>query len=215
MTDINLNNNLSLSPKLNECISLIGIMFPGTAAKITERRIESMHTILKAAQNKLNSLSLSPEEYKDISLKCQIPIIEYASLEEDVSLQELWANLITNILNPYFKNDIRLTFINILRELAPIDALLLNALYSSNTPYKFLSETECLIWSPNDYILVNRDSFNVSLEVLISLNLLTQLNESNSVSIANYYIVTKDTTHLTTLGKLFAFACIRNAGQAT
>lgn len=64
-----------------------------------------------------------------VSPKLALPIIENASLEENDELQDLWANLLASALDPNFKGAIRTAYINIIKQLEPIDVHVLNIAY--------------------------------------------------------------------------------------
>lgn len=57
-----------------------------------------------------------------------IPLIEAATLEDDDSLQQCWANLLTNSMDPTVGEPPRTAFISILKDLSPIDAYVLSYL---------------------------------------------------------------------------------------
>lgn len=61
--------------------------------------------------------------------KLALPIVEYASLEEDDELQDLWARLLASALDPAFKGEIRSAFIDIIRQLSVTDVHILDAIY--------------------------------------------------------------------------------------
>ena len=62
------------------------------------------------------------EQRRYCSLKLGIPWIENASLEDDPIIQDMWANLMANALNPNFKDKaLRTAFISIIKELSVID----------------------------------------------------------------------------------------------
>lgn len=56
-----------------------------------------------------------------------IPMLEFASLEEDETLQEIWARLIANSTDPNFKESIHPSYVEIIRQLTPDEALILQA----------------------------------------------------------------------------------------
>lgn len=62
--------------------------------------------------------------------KFATPIMENASLEEDDCLQDLWIELLTNALDPNFNEEIRYTFIEIIKSLNPLDVKILSAFYN-------------------------------------------------------------------------------------
>lgn len=55
-----------------------------------------------------------------------VPIIEKATIEEDDDLHSLWANLLTNALDPNYEGLLHRNFSSILSELEPVDAKTLN-----------------------------------------------------------------------------------------
>jgi hypothetical protein len=63
---------------------------------------------------------------RHVPLTIGLPIIENASLEDDVTLQEKWINLLTNAANAKYTSEIRRNFASILKELEPVDAGLID-----------------------------------------------------------------------------------------
>ena len=63
-----------------------------------------------------------------ISLKYAIPMIENLSLEDDESVQDLWAGLIANATDPDKRFQIKKVYIDILSSLEPLDAMILKFL---------------------------------------------------------------------------------------
>ncbi len=80
---------------------------------------------------------------KTVLPKIAIPIFENASLEEDDGLHTLWSNLLANALDENSKLAVNRVQVSILKELEPIDVLILNMIFSEKTtrfPNKELSE---------------------------------------------------------------------------
>ena len=67
-----------------------GLMF---ADKIRLRRLKNQITILSKAQKIATDANI---DVKQINYKILVPLLEYASLEEEESLQDKWACLISN-----------------------------------------------------------------------------------------------------------------------
>ena len=67
---------------------------------------------------------------QNVSMKILIPILQGATLEENDSLQDIWANLLVNAANASFGEEVRSSYISILEQLSPLDAQILNTLYS-------------------------------------------------------------------------------------
>lgn len=63
--------------------------------------------------------------------KLALPILENASLEDDDDLQELWAKLLVNSMDPKFTEEIRITFVDIIKTLTPTDVNILDVFYKS------------------------------------------------------------------------------------
>ena len=60
-----------------------------------------------------------------------IPMLEHASMEDDESLQDMWAGLIANASDPARRLDIRKVYLDILASLEPLDAAVLVHLHGS------------------------------------------------------------------------------------
>ena len=59
-----------------------------------------------------------------------IPLLQAGSLEEDDSLQDRWALLLVNAADADSQTEARKAFISILEDLTPLDALILEKIYS-------------------------------------------------------------------------------------
>lgn len=92
-------------------------------------RVEQQHKFFVRARERLIEAGLE-RPTRAIPLNFAIPLLEQASLEEDDSLQGLWANLLVNAANAKSKTEIRRTFISILEQLTPVDALIMLKVYS-------------------------------------------------------------------------------------
>jgi len=62
-------------------------------------------------------------------LSLAFPILENAVLEEDDSLQDLWANLLVTVTDPARQAEIKRGFPHVIKQLDAIDAAVLNLLY--------------------------------------------------------------------------------------
>jgi len=63
--------------------------------------------------------------------KLALPIIEHATLEEDDSLQDLWARLLVEAGNPQSPHKVRMAFVEIIKQLEPVDAKVLETAYQA------------------------------------------------------------------------------------
>lgn len=230
MSNQNNDNFLEIFPadtKIGELLAAVpaiaGMFSPKAASKLTKRRIDSLLAIIRAADEKLNQADVTDRERKYCSLKLGIPLIESASLEEDPKLQELWANLLANLLNPAYTDEIRTLFIDIIKKLTPLDAAVLNA-YGNNKlnnylPFRFV-ETEdgyCKseLWTSDGYIEIDTNKTRESFLVLRSLSLMDNIKTSSSVFSGGGKILSQSDYYLTGLGHSFFKACLVDAGQYT
>lgn len=230
MSNQNNDNFLEIFPadtKIGELLAAVpaiaGMFSPKAASKLTKRRIDSLLAIIRAADEKLTQADVTDRERKYCSLKLGIPLIESASLEEDPKLQELWANLLANLLNPAYTDEIRTLFIDIIKKLTPLDAAVLNA-YGNNKlnnylPFRFV-ETEdgyCKseLWTSDGYIEIDTNKVRESFLVLRSLSLMDNIKTSSSFFSGGSKILSQSDYYLTGLGHSFFKACLVDAGQYT
>jgi hypothetical protein len=80
------------------------------------------------------------DKMRPISPNLALPIFQYASLEENESLHDIWANLLVTALDPSCEIP-RSAFIDIIRQLEPVDIKILNLLYR-NYLIKFKDKVE-------------------------------------------------------------------------
>lgn len=71
------------------------------------------------------------EPYEDISPSVALPLIEAALDEDREGLKELWAKLLAAAMDPSRKNCVRLSFVATLKQMDPLDAKILEALYDA------------------------------------------------------------------------------------
>lgn len=189
----------------------LGFIFPDIPSSINARRTENLIRIMKSAQAKLDEAGLKPEERNAIALKLGLPIIEKASLEEDPTLQELWANLLANALNPEHSEKVKRIFIDIIQNLSPFDALILNSFTLSTHPLLTLSDNKVAVGTKDGYKDYPYDVVQTSINVLVALDLLTDVAPSKNFFAGENSILQQSEIHLTHLGVLFIDACIKGA----
>jgi hypothetical protein len=62
-----------------------------------------------------------------VRLRLAYPMLQAASLEDDETLQELWANLIANAMDPTYAEKIHPAYVEIIKQLSADEALILAA----------------------------------------------------------------------------------------
>lgn len=192
---------------------VIGFLFPKIPSEVIARKAENSIRIMRAAQAKLDKAGLKPEERNAISLKLGLPIIEKSSLEEDPTLQELWANLLANALNPARSEKVRSIFVDIIHNLSPFDALILNAFNLSLHPLIVRPLNIVNVYTKEGYKDYSYDKVITSLNVLMALNVVTDTAPLQNPFADENGILMKTDFRLTPLGLLFIDACIKDASQ--
>ncbi len=96
------------------------------ADKINARRHANLIIITLGATERLKNAGVSP---RAVPLSIIHPAIEAASLEEEPSLQETWANMLANAANPREPNIVLPSFPVILKELTAGHVKFLDALF--------------------------------------------------------------------------------------
>jgi hypothetical protein len=87
------------------------------------------HLRLIDRYNELISARHLEGKTRPVPLKIALPVFEHASLETDDALQDLWANLLATAGDPNHASDIRVGFVDIIKQLEPVDAKILSILY--------------------------------------------------------------------------------------
>lgn len=99
--------------------------------KLKYIRWERQMRLMQRADEFMKSSGLQAPN-KSIQLKLALPLLQAATLEENDYLQDLWAKLLVNSSNENSKVELIRTYIDILERLEPLDALILEKIYSLN-----------------------------------------------------------------------------------
>src|ERR1043165_6931148 len=91
--------------------------------RVSYWRALNLAKVLKKTEGKLRS------EYKEVSPKIILPIIEGASLEDDAELQDVWANLLASSIDPDFEGHAHPAFPDIVRQLEAVDVHILRTIF--------------------------------------------------------------------------------------
>ena len=119
-------------------VSLIEKLFGGAAEQIggawadrlAARRQTRRISLLKKLQAAIDKAGFEPRQIPD---SFWVPVVQEASLQEDETIQERWANLLANAADPRQGNLISPSFPSILKELTPREARFLDSLYERTT----------------------------------------------------------------------------------
>ncbi len=108
----------------------IDATFGMLADTLKYKRWERQTRLIDKAEKIIKDKKLS-DKIRPITPKLALPIFEYASLEENESLHDVWANLLVTALNPSCQIP-RSSFIDIIRQLEPVDVKILNLIYKNH-----------------------------------------------------------------------------------
>lgn len=92
-------------------------------------RWERQIRLMQRAQDFLQRAGLHAPT-RSVPLNILIPILQGASLEDNDDLQDRWASLLVNAANANFRSEVRRSYAVILEQLTPLDAHILDVLYS-------------------------------------------------------------------------------------
>ena len=147
----------------------------------------------------------SQMSFRPISLNVAIPIFEAASLEEDNTLQELWARLLVNAADANSGAHVTRGFISILQDFGHMEAQLLQAIHDA-PPRKGGVPTKGL---PDEYIEPEEEEVDTGLPtepVQIGLWNLVRLGCINHAGTWDSFTGIRR-IRITTLGKALINAC--------
>ena len=99
------------------------------ADKLAYMRWENQVDLMQRAEEKLRRAGLSSPT-RAIPPKLAIPLFQAASLEDDASFRDLWANLLVNGANATSGVDLTRAYIDILESLTPLEAVILQKMYA-------------------------------------------------------------------------------------
>jgi hypothetical protein len=150
--------------------------------------------------------------------KIAIPIFEDSSLEDNSDIRKLWNNLLSNAMNPNFNDEIRYSFIDMLKSITPKEALLLSNLYDALSKDGYLANISVLsnyhvdknqITSILDITL---EEYSVSSHNLMRLQLIGPAVINGGIAVGGNQLSAYkgiDSIYLTPLGAKFIEACIK------
>lgn len=96
------------------------------ADEVRSFRFSNQIRILNKARTKLRESGISAGK---VPFRLLVPLLDSGSLEEEEAMLDRWANLLANAANPNRSGDIKLAYVEVLKQLSPIDAVVLDKLY--------------------------------------------------------------------------------------
>lgn len=170
-------------------------------------RLKNQVKILEKAERYCSEHGIKPQK---TNLKFLVPLIENSSLEEDESMQNMWAALLVSAIT--VPNDIQNGFIDILRQISAKEALILDVLYTQAAQKIDYQERGNLQFSKRkvmEAFFLDEASFDVMIDNLFRLNLCRPPGIYGGTLIGGYPVAaqTKEMFELTSLGFSFIQAC--------
>jgi hypothetical protein len=135
--------------------------------RLKAKRIERIAVLWQKTRERLRDRAVDPEPP---SLKYAIPILEAAADDENEELQDLWSRLLAAAMDPNRRDAMRQSFIATVKQMDPMDALVLKAIH----------EIGQLPWEPNRREGVMRKLESPIEEVIVSF---AHLNRLDCISI--------------------------------
>lgn len=155
---------------------------------------------------------------RTLAPKFVIPLIEDATLEEDDELKTLWSRLLANALDPGFKDEVKYSFIEMLKNITSKEALWLHKMYLGLEEGGYLSDISRLSdWHVDKEQMIKimnitPEEYSVSAHNLMRQQLIAPAVISGGVSIGENKLSSYkgiDVIYLTPLGARFVEACIK------
>lgn len=119
------------------------------------------------------------EDTRAVPPKIALPIFEESSLEDDPTLQDLWNHLLANAMNPDFNDEIRYGFIEMIKNITGIEAIILREFYnllerknrvkSLSLIYKYSLKRRTI----SDALEMSSDQYALSVNNLMRMQLLS------------------------------------------
>ena len=97
--------------------------------KLKYMRWERQARFMKRADDFLHEIGLEAPT-RAVPMKFALPILQAASLEDDDNLQDRWAKLLINAADAESGVDLKRAYIDILEQISPLEAQILDKIYS-------------------------------------------------------------------------------------
>lgn len=171
-------------------------------------RFKNQINIILKAKKFLEEKDIEPTK---VLPKTLVSILENGSLEEDATIQDKWAALLANAADPNKRYSVKPSFTEILKELSPIEIVLLDKMFDEVNQNKNPNKVE--IFFDKEKICqnfqVDKNQFDVIADNLFRLNLCQPPASFGGVKIGEYPVQlrTYKVLGFTQLGYEFVRAC--------
>lgn len=184
--------------------------------KVRSYRLRNQLIVLGKTQDMLNQAGIEP---KSVPLRALVPLLEGATLEDDDDLSTKWAALLANAATPGYSVNLIPTFSNILSQLSPPDAKILDALLKERWYHKSKPENVYLFaFRPDMKKAANLsdEEYDLSVDNIVRLGLCVTTIEGLPLKVQqdlqklkelNHKLIRRDVLIATQLGFDFLEAC--------
>lgn len=196
--------NKFLGPAFEEAGAMLG-------NNVRMFRLRQEIKLLRKAEQILNEAGLKP---KAVNMRVLLPLLDTAVLEDNEDMAERWASLLASAANPDNQTALEASFIEILKQLVPTHAFVLDVFYEQIKRDKLPPEQ----WGERGYVFsdlkgfLQKDvpQFDVAIDNLLRLHLVAY--PTPNLGIANGHEVRVQVTSsnilcATSLGYAFVSAC--------
>lgn len=175
-------------------------------------RLTQFLSLRERVTNRLNKQGIT--DTRSVPPYIALPLIEAATITESDDIQELWAGLMANALDPAFKEDIRSAYISIIKDLSPLDARVLQLVNDgvNNFAQTWSSGEEYPSFQLSKFVEdvgVDGEELEISLQNLARLRCLSSVSDldgtERQVTSKNQYWMFS--IHITSLGRALLKAC--------
>jgi hypothetical protein len=212
--------DLTVTQNQNVTHNYNGLSYSDVKSMIAEEREKIAQRVWERAQEMLRDAGVQP---KPTPLKTLVPLLQFASLEEDEYMRTQWASLLANAAAS--ESAVHSAYPDVLRQLMPMDARFLDMLFDEFEKVAYPPVSQWVVsngyggWStlrdlwertglhdaaPDD------DALSLTVDNLIRLNLLsrekvTSKDEAQDIAVLPSF----DHFSLTVFGRRFVQACRR------
>ena len=149
-------------------------------------RFKNAVTIALKAQDFLESKRLEPQQLS-AELRVIVPLLEYASYEDEPELRQMWASLLAASVSPAFDSSMHPKYSEVLKQLSPLEARLLKDMYDTfnqNGGYWVYARSEPM----EERIGIPAEKLEPFLANLDRLNLVQARFGDKTFFVANIYV---------------------------
>ncbi len=178
------------------------------ADQIRYFRFKTQFNILKKARAFVEEQCSGVEK---VSLKVLAPLLENCSWEENEALQDKWAALLINAVSVDVKHENIGTYVELLRQITPTQATLLDFLFTTRfnalfvTIPSYISSHKII-----EMLNIKEEEYSILCESLVRLNLIRPIfkySKEHQKTYGSLFQFCFDEISLTSLGKDFVIKC--------